>query len=200
MAFIYISPSTVDLKGYGQDYKVLGQLIASILTMTPQRSGLEPAPLLNILTGLLLAKLSIPSSLAKYLRTVLPCPITAENYKENQVRDNLNKHKTPSSNQLFFLLHEFKDINVIIRTCQPTSKAFHRENLRERINLLLHSGSAQSRWSDTLDCVKLKEANRSRTIGIFLNKFFILIHVSSSLLWLLAADTQQTRWSPAHAQ
>ena len=92
MAFIYISPSTVDLKGYGQDYKVLGQLIASILTMTPQRSGLEPAPLLNILTGLLLAKLSIPSSLAKYLRTVLPWPITAEIHKENQVRDNHDKH------------------------------------------------------------------------------------------------------------
>ena len=46
--------------------------------MTPHRSGLEPAPLLNILTGLLLAKLSMPSSLAKYLITVLPVPITAK--------------------------------------------------------------------------------------------------------------------------
>ena len=92
MALINISPSTVDLKVYGEHYKVLGQLVTSILTITPQRSGFEPAPLLNILTGLLLAKLSIPSSLAKYLRTVLPWPITAEIHKENQVRDNLNKH------------------------------------------------------------------------------------------------------------
>ena len=44
------------------------------LTMTPQRSGFDPAPLLKILTGLLLAKLSIPSSLAKYFSTVLPTP------------------------------------------------------------------------------------------------------------------------------
>ena len=42
--------------------------------MTPQRSGFEPAPLLKILTGLLFAKLSIPSSLAKYFSTVLPTP------------------------------------------------------------------------------------------------------------------------------
>ena len=48
------------------------------LTMTPQRSGLDPAPLLKILTGLLFAKLSIPSSLAKYFNTVLPTPITAK--------------------------------------------------------------------------------------------------------------------------
>ena len=126
MALINISPSTVDLKVYGEDYMVLGQLVTSILTITPQRSGFEPAPLLNILTGLLFAKLSIPSSLAKYFRTVLPCPITAENCKENQVRDNLNKHKTkrpplpPISLSPYFT--EFKDITLSSGHCYRLPK------------------------------------------------------------------------------
>ena len=51
-----------------------------ILTRTPQRFGLEPAPLEKILTCLLLLKLSMPRSLALYLITVLPTPSSAEIY------------------------------------------------------------------------------------------------------------------------
>ena len=121
-----------------------------ILTMTPHRSGLEPAALLNILTGLLLAKLSIPSSLAKYLRTVLPWPITAENHKENQVRDNLNKHNVLRSHFLATSSPSLKDIStnydhgILQSLLEPTCK--------KGLHLLLHSGSAHCRWSDILAC------------------------------------------------
>ena len=46
--------------------------------MTPQRSGLLPAPLEKILTSLLGRKLSMPASLATYWMTVRPLPSRAE--------------------------------------------------------------------------------------------------------------------------